>query len=121
MNHQVKAGESDLLVEYGWRSDLAWNRICISAAGSPTLPKPGSEEEFITEHFWGYSAQPDGTTVEYRVAHPSWRVWSGRDAGFEGDGTELYGPELASLLAAVPTSAFLAEGSTVTVFRGQKI
>jgi uncharacterized protein YqjF (DUF2071 family) len=121
MNHQVKAGESGLLVEYGWCSDIGWNRIGLSAAGNPMPPKQGSEEEFITEHFWGYSAQADGTTVEYRVAHPSWRVWSGCDARFEGEGTELYGPELASVLAGVPSSAFLAEGSAVTVFRGQKI
>jgi hypothetical protein len=120
LDHQIKAGESDLLVEYGWRSGMAWNRIFISAAGSPTLPKHGSEEEFITEHFWGYSVQTD-TTVEYRVAHPSWRVWSGCDAGFVGDGTELYGPELASVLAGAPASAFLAEGSAVEVFRGQGI
>ena len=121
MNHQVKAGESDLSVKYGWRSEIAWNRIFISAAGSPALPMHGSEEDFITEHFWGYSVQRDGTTVEYRVAHPSWRVWSECDAKFDGDGTELYGPELASVLAGAPASAFLAEGSAVTVFRGQKI
>jgi uncharacterized protein YqjF (DUF2071 family) len=121
MDHQIKAGESDLLVEYGWRSGMAWNRIFISAAGGPTLPKHGSEEEFITEHFWGYSVQTDNTTVEYRVAHPSWRVWTGCDVGFVGDGTELYGPELASVLAGAPASAFLAEGSVIEVFRGQRI
>ena len=61
------------------------------------------------------------TTVEYRVAHPSWRVWSGCNAKFEGDVTELYGPELAAILASPPSSAFLAEGSEVMVFRGHKI
>jgi uncharacterized protein YqjF (DUF2071 family) len=54
MDHQLKSGEHGLLVEYRWRSDVAWNRISISAAGTPTLPEPGSAEEFITEHFWGY-------------------------------------------------------------------
>lgn len=121
MNHQVKLSESGLVAEYGWRSRIGWSRINISAEGSPMLPQEGSQEQFITEHFWGYSAQPDGTTVEYRVAHPSWRVWSGRDAKFEGDVTGLYGSELAAILANPPSSAFLAEGSEVTVFRGHKI
>jgi hypothetical protein len=121
MSHQIGPSESGMFVEYAWRSRAGWNRISINTAGNPALPKPGSEEEFITEHFWGYSAQTNGPTVEYRVAHPSWRVWSGHDARFEGDGTELYGPELASVLAGVPSSAFLAEGSAVKVFRGQKI
>lgn len=121
MGHQVKSGERGLFVEYSWHSGLAWNRIGISAAGTPTLPEHGSEEQFITEHFWGYSAQADGTTVEYRVTHPSWRVWSECDAKFEGNATDLCGRELASVLAGTPSSAFLAEGSAVTVFRGQKI
>lgn len=121
MDHQVKSGEHRLSVEYSWHSGFAWNRISIGAAGTPTLPEPGSEEEFITEHFWGYSAQADGTTVEYRVTHPSWRVWSECDAKFEGNATDLYGPDLASVLAGKPSSAFLAEGSAVTMFRGQKV
>ncbi len=42
-------------------------------------------------------------------------------AKFESDVIELYGRELASVLAAPPLSAFLAEGSDITVFRGQNI
>ncbi len=121
MHHEVASSESGLLVEYGWRSSIGWNRIRVSTAGGPTLPSRGTQEQFITEHFWGYSAQTDGATVEYRVAHPSWRVWSGCSAKFEGDVIELYGRELASVLAAPPLSAFLAEGSDITVFRGQNI
>lgn len=121
MNHQVKTGESDLSVEYGWRSGPGWNRLSMNAEGSPELPKQGSEERFVTEHYWGYSKQKDGGTVEYRVAHPCWRVWSGRAARFEGDGSDLYGQELASVLAGSPSSAFLAEGSAVTVSRGRRI
>jgi uncharacterized protein len=121
MNHQVKLNESGSFVEYGWRSGLGWSRINMNAEGSPMLPEDGSQEQFITEHFWGYSAQTDGTTTEYRVAHPRWRVWNARDAKFAGDVTEPYGREFASILGGVPSSAFLAEGSEVTVFRGQKI
>lgn len=121
MNHHIKPSESGIFVEYGWRSGIGMSRISISAEGTPVMPSEGSLEQFITEHFWGYSAQKNGTTVEYRVAHPRWRVWRGSDAKFEGDGTELYGAELAAVLAGPPASAFLAEGSEVSVFRGQKI
>jgi uncharacterized protein YqjF (DUF2071 family) len=121
MNHQVKLSEFGRFVKYGWRSSVGWSRINIRAKESPELPREGSQEQFITEHFWGYSAQADGTTVEYRVAHPRWRVWSGIGAEFEGDVTELYGQKLAAILSGTPSSAFLAEGSEVTVFRGQKI
>jgi uncharacterized protein YqjF (DUF2071 family) len=121
MSHQVKLSASSQVVEYGWRSRVGWSRISISAEGSPELPVEKSQEEFITEHFWGYSAQTNGTTMEYRVAHPRWRVWSGRGAKFEGDVAELYGRDLAVILTGPPSSAFLAEGSGITVFRGQEI
>ncbi len=121
MRHQIVTEESGFRVEYGWRCGSEWSRICISGTGEPELPKPGTEEEFITEHFWGYSTLADGATAEYRVAHPSWRVWSACEAQFEGDTSELYGPELAAVLRCAPASSFLAEGSEVTVFRGQQI
>ena len=34
---------------------------------------------------------------------------------------ELYGHELAAVLKTRPSSAFLAEGSEVTVYRGQAL
>jgi hypothetical protein len=39
-------------------------------SGAPEEAAPGSEEEFITEHYWGYTRQRDGGTIEYRVEHP---------------------------------------------------
>jgi uncharacterized protein YqjF (DUF2071 family) len=122
MRHQVQQnGESGLSVEYEWQSRTGWNRMSMAAVGNPALPEEGSEEQFITEHYWGYAAQSDGGCMEYRVAHPSWKVWKGRDAMFEGDLAELYGQDLAAALAGTPTSAFLAEGSEVTVYRGRKL
>jgi hypothetical protein len=34
---------------------------------------------------------------------------------------EIYGKEIAQALAGEPDSAFLADGSAVTVFRGKRI
>jgi uncharacterized protein YqjF (DUF2071 family) len=122
MRHQIQPnGESGLSVEYGWRSRERWSRMSMATVGIPALPGEGSEEQFITEHYWGYAAQLDGGCMEYRVAHPSWRVWNTLDAKFEGDLVELYGQDLSAALAGTPTSAFLAEGSEVTVYRGRKL
>src|SRR5579872_3314715 len=121
MNHRIETGnESRLLVEYGWRSSAGWNRLSLSAEGEPALPQDGSEEQFITEHYWGYAMQPDGGTMEYRVDHPGWRIWRGQ-ATFQGDMKEFYGPELAAVLHGKPWSAFLAEGSEVTVSSGRRV
>lgn len=122
MGHQIRArADGGFRAEYSWQIAEAWNRLNVNATGTPELPAEGSEEQFITEHYWGYAAQPDGRCVEYRVAHPSWRVWRAHEAGFAGDMEELYGRELAAVIKGKPASAFLAEGSEVQVYRGRAL
>jgi uncharacterized protein YqjF (DUF2071 family) len=122
MAHEIRSvGENGLRVVYRWRSEKRWSEIKLETAGQSELPKEGSVEQFITEHYWGYAAQPGGGCVEYRVAHPSWRVWQVRESAFEGQARELYGEDFAAVLGAKANSAFLAEGSAVTVMRGRRL
>jgi uncharacterized protein YqjF (DUF2071 family) len=109
------------LVSYEWRTGSRWQHVAATARGAPLLRDPGSEEAFITEHFWGYTRQRDGATVEYEVRHPRWRVWSVREASFDADVPRLYGSSFARALAAAPASAFIAEGSAVTVYRPRRL
>lgn len=122
MTHEVaRSSEGAIAAEYAWRRGDGWNRIRGTVTGEPLLPSEGSKEQFITEHYWGYAAQRDGGCKEYRVAHPSWRAWTSRDAAFSGDASEVYGGEIAEVLHSTPASVFLAEGSEVTVFKGRKL
>ncbi len=122
MSHRIQPqGDGELEVEYAWRTTRGWNRLSLTTSGAPVLPKEGSEEQFIAEHYWGYTAQRDGGCLEYRVDHPSWRVWASREAKFEGEAEELYEHNLAAALQNPPASAFLAEGSPVTVYRGRRL
>jgi len=89
--------------------------------GAVTDARGNSEEEFITEHYWGYTRQRDGGTVEYRVAHPRWNVWTATDARLDGDLALVYGDEFARVLAGPPRSAFVADGSPVVVFSPTRI
>jgi uncharacterized protein YqjF (DUF2071 family) len=118
-NHSF--GDSGMTAAYRWKAGGAWSAIKVEAQGEPELAKDGSHEQFITEHYWGYAAQPDGGCVEYQVTHPPWRVWTARRAEFEGDVEGLYGKNIAAVLKGAPASAFLAEGSAVTVMRGRRI
>jgi uncharacterized protein len=111
MAHEIRgADRSGLSVEYRWRSET-WSAIRLEVPGRPKLARDGLQEQFITEHYWGYAAQPNGGCVEYRVTHPAWRVWSASPAEFEGDVERLYGKDMAAVLRGTPASAFLAEGS----------
>jgi len=123
MGHHIERSAIKVLdVSYSWaQRSFGWGELSITTNGKPESVVPNSEEEFITEHYWGYTRQRDGGTVEYRVEHPSWRVWQSERATVSGDLEELYGPTFAEVLSRPPDSAFLAEGSAVTVCRPTRI
>jgi uncharacterized protein YqjF (DUF2071 family) len=108
-------------VEYGWKVGDEWLTVSAGYSGEPVLPGPGSQEEFITEHYWGYTRQRDGSTVEYRVQHPQWRVWTAHDVVVTHAVAGFYPSGLAAVLAHPPRSAFVAEGSRVQVWSGNRL
>ena len=106
-------------IGYSWKWAGGWSGLSATMHGEPSPLAPGSVEEFITEHYWGYTKQRDRSTLEYAVEHPSWRVWRADESRFEGNVATLYGPEFASVLAGQPSSAFVAEGSEIVVRQGR--
>lgn len=124
MSHRIDFQTSSTLpgfVEYGWRTGSRQNRLSVNVSGDPLPLVAGSEQQFIAEHYWGYAAQRDGSTMEYEVEHPPWRVWDAGTPQLDVDAERLYGPEFAQVLAHPPSSAFLAEGSAVTVYRPRRL
>lgn len=109
------------VVEYGWMESSGRNFLRVIATGDPQPLASGSEEEFITEHYWGYVSQRGGGTIEYKVEHPSWRVWQVSAAEFDCDVERVYGEQFVAPLRAKPCSAFIAEGSPIIVRKGVKI
>ena len=121
MKHRVDTTGATITAEYEWQQGGAWSKIYVKASGSPAPAADGSLEQFITEHYWGYSKQRNGGSLEYRVEHVPWNVWQSTAAGFEGDATCIYGAELGRVLQRAPDSAFIADGSPVSVLTGKKI
>jgi uncharacterized protein YqjF (DUF2071 family) len=120
MCHRIQRQDRSLEVQYEWTFQGKSNELNVALSGESFLPGETSEARFITEHFWGYSAQPDGGCIEYHVEHPAWEVWPALSARFEGDTAQLYGKDLAGVLQREPDSAFLATGSPVKVYRGRR-
>jgi hypothetical protein len=105
-------------LRYAWRGRGGSMALSASVEGPARPLEAGSEAEFITEHYWGYTRQRDrSTTVEYEVVHPRWDVWSSSEASFQGAAEQLYGSEFARVLVQPPRSAFVAIGSEVAVYR----
>jgi uncharacterized protein YqjF (DUF2071 family) len=113
MRHAI-AGEASPSAEYEWKFRGKWCAVGAEASSAPFLPAEGSLEQFITEHYWGYASRRGGS-VEYRVTHEPWRVWTAAKTRFEGDGDALYGEGFGKYLNRPAESAFIAEGSAVLV------
>ncbi len=109
------------LVSYRWMLEGRTNQISVAVEGPLQPLVAGSEEEFVTEHYWGYTRQRDGGTCEYNVQHPRWQVATAARAELDCDVSRLYGPAFVEPLRAKPVSAFLADGSEVTVSRGVRV
>jgi hypothetical protein len=121
MAHRVENINGITTAEFSWGSDSDHCTISAETSGDGYLPKDGSLGQFITEHYWGYAAQRTGDTLEYQVEHPRWNVRDTKQARFSGNAEKYYGPEFARVLEKTPDSAFLADGSGVTVFKGSKL
>ncbi|MHA3769944.1 YqjF family protein [Verrucomicrobiota bacterium sgz303538] len=104
-------------LRYEWYAGKSWNHLAAKVHGEAQSLTEGSPEEFIFEHYWGYTKQRDGSAVEYEVRHEPWRVWSATDVRFRCDIASLYGPEWKEPLSANYVSAFVADGSSVEVRR----
>jgi uncharacterized protein YqjF (DUF2071 family) len=121
MKHRIETDNLNVTAEYQWQVGGQWCRLSAQTVDLPTHPREGSLEQFITEHYWGYSSQRTGGGIEYHVSHVPWQVWATTKAGFEGDSSVLYGRELATVLQRRPDCAFVADGSPVIVFAGNRI
>lgn len=115
------AAEEDGRFAYTWSGPGRGGSLELVCEGEPLEGMAAAEARFITEHYWGYSAQPDGGTLEYEVAHPRWRVFPAREVRFECDVAAVYGAGFVQSLEGRPSSAFVADGSQVVVHRGRRM
>ncbi len=123
MAHHVQTRPVDdvLEAEYFWGPQTNRCSIWIETAQRGYLPPEQSLGQFITEHYWGYASQKDGGCLEYEVQHPRWLVRDADNFGLSGDAGRYYGSEFATALSQPARSAFIAEGSAVTVCKGKRI
>jgi len=123
MNHSISLTNNELQVAYNWKKkNQDWNMMWVKA--NPVLKDivPGSEEEFIFEHYYGYNKLNETTTIEYSLAHPRWQVYPVTDYRLDCDVEKLYGAPFVPFIQNVePVSIFLAKGSDVDVKMPKKI
>lgn len=120
MTHEWIEIGNELNISYSWKMEK-WNSIKIQVENEPVPIQKDSEEEFITEHYWGYTLINENTTSEYQVEHPRWDILPVKNYELSVNFEENYGKIFTSLNSLSPTSVFVADGSEVIIRSGQKI
>lgn len=121
MKHHWINNKNTQSIEYKWQKKSKWNSLKIEAGTELKKIEDGSEEEFITEHYWGYTKLSHHKTSEYGVEHPKWQVFETFNYEVDVNFGENYGPEFQFLNSQKPASVFLAEGSQIEVKKGKII
>ncbi|MEZ2337808.1 YqjF family protein [Mucilaginibacter sp. RCC_168] len=106
---------------YEWKFKGKWNKLGATANNQLMNIEPGSAEEFILEHYWGYNKLSHFSTMEYQVEHISWQTGTVKDYVFEADVAGLYGEAFEPYLKKEPVSVFFAASSDIKVRMGDKI
>lgn len=120
MGHKWEQKEDISEVSYNWKSENH-NVLAVTVNNTPQNLVEGSEAEFITEHYWGYTKVSNSKTLEYKVEHPQWQTYAVLDYKIDADFGELYGNEFSFLNNEKPLSVFLAEGSEIKVLDTKRI
>ena len=116
MRHAIVDDGARVSAEYSWRRGKKWESLKVSATGERQSIAAGSHAEFITEHYWGYTCLRAGCS-EYRVEHTRWKIWNAAEFELCADVAALYGEQFAETLDRPPRSAFIADGSPITIER----
>ncbi len=106
-------------VRYSWNKGDCANTLSVERGESLGVPGPGSEGEFIIEHYWGYTKRGENRTDEYKVEHRKWEMFAAKKARIDVDFATTYGEEFGFLAHTEPHSVLLAKGSDVAVNKGE--
>ena len=121
MNHYHYDNGDCLKVGYEWEYKNKWNKLeAVTNKKSSPIAK-GSPEEFIADHYFGYTKYSPDKTYEYAVNHPSWETLKVLTYSVDCDFHSLYGDEFSMLNNKKPESVFMTKGSEIKVHRQQEI
>jgi hypothetical protein len=120
MKHAWTSSDDMLTIEYQWKK-VRWHSLKVTCNNIASPIQDHSEEEFITEHYWGYTKLSEEKTSEYGVEHPKWEVYQTKEYAIDVDFGLIYEPEFNFLTTEKPISVFLAEGSEIRVKEGRQI
>ena len=113
--HQIVFDNSIKSIQYEWKVGASWNHIKVNATLDSREMDRGSLEEFIFEHYYGYTKISENVSQEYKINHPRWMVNDIIEKSIKCDFSSMYGHSFSHLSNKEPDSVIIAEGSDISV------
>ncbi len=113
--HNWKLSKEKKEIQYEWKVKSKWNSIKVEASATKEKMEFGSIEEFIFEHYFGYTKVNTEHSIEYKINHPSWEINKVNNYQIDCDFDAFYGNDFKVLNTTIPHSVLLAEGSAIDV------
>ena len=120
MKNHFKKNKASSSQSYSWKIDNKWQSIHLEFQNSSEDIKENSLEEFITEHYYGYTKNGT-TTFEYEVQHPRWQHHNIKNYNLAIDFGLTYGKDFEFLNHLKPVSVIFTEGSEINVMNKRTI
>jgi uncharacterized protein YqjF (DUF2071 family) len=113
--HQIKKELHTNKVKFEWLLNKKWNSLFVEANNEANSMQSGSLEEFIYEHYYGYTKIDATKTLEYKLQHPSWKTYRILNHAIDCDFEAMYGKPFSVLNTTIPEAIFMAQGSSVKI------
>lgn len=114
MSSALKIENGMKSMSFSWTKGKNLHSISCQCNNEATEIEVGGLEEFIYEHYFGYTKASEKETWEYRVNHPRWQTNIVMDYQIVCDFGEQYGANF-EFLNAETYSIYNALGSAVSI------
>ena len=115
MKHECEIKEGAKHLAYHWQKNNHDFHIKAKFDNAAKDIESNSLEEFIYEHYYGFTKINNSETWEYKVNHPRWFTNEMVDYDIRCDFEKMYGNDFAFLNNQKPFSVYNAVGSEVSI------
>lgn len=102
-------------IEYNWKINNEWNYLKAITDNELKKYEPGSLENFISSHYYGYTKVSETKTKEFEVIHEPWHVHPVTTFEMKLDAESIYGKDTVPFFSTTPYLVFYMDGSETKV------
>jgi uncharacterized protein YqjF (DUF2071 family) len=113
--HSIERLDTTQHIVYEWKNSDKWSKIAIKTDTEAQEMPQNSMQEFIFEHYFGYTKTSETATEEYEVKHNRWRTNEVLSHTIDCDFAAVYGAGFGILNNTQPKNVFYTVGSSVAV------